>query len=110
MPTTTDVGGEKKLYCSFCGKSQHEVKKIVAGPTVFICDECSKLVAEIFAEDGLAPNEPIFTLRAQDLLAPAIIRAWCELAVLASVPPDKIREAREIALQMEQWPKRKVPD
>ncbi|HAT34501.1 MAG TPA: hypothetical protein DCS82_02185, partial [Rhodospirillaceae bacterium] len=35
-------GGDSKntLYCSFCGKSQHEVKKLIAGPTVFICDEC----------------------------------------------------------------------
>ena len=31
------------LYCSFCGKSQHEVKKLIAGPTVFICDECVEL-------------------------------------------------------------------
>ena len=31
---------EKNLYCSFCGKSQHEVKKLVSGPSVFICDEC----------------------------------------------------------------------
>ena len=35
-------GGDSKstLYCSFCGKSQHEVRKLIAGPTVFICDEC----------------------------------------------------------------------
>ena len=37
------VGGEKLLYCSFCGKSQHEVRKLIAGPTVFICDECVEL-------------------------------------------------------------------
>jgi len=38
-------GGEAKntLYCSFCGKSQHEVRKLIAGPTVFICDECVEL-------------------------------------------------------------------
>jgi ribosome-binding protein aMBF1 (putative translation factor) len=98
------------LYCSFCGKSDKEVKKMVAGPMVFICDECVKLVAEIVDEDGLNPNEPIFTLRGQDILAPAMIRLWCEMAVLTGVPADKIREAREIALLMEQWPKRKVPD
>ncbi|MCB1833537.1 MAG: hypothetical protein KDH19_08875, partial [Geminicoccaceae bacterium] len=35
------VGDSKNtLYCSFCGKSQHEVRKLIAGPTVFICDEC----------------------------------------------------------------------
>ena len=34
------ASGEKLLYCSFCGKSQHEVRKLIAGPSVFICDEC----------------------------------------------------------------------
>ena len=37
----------KTLYCSFCGKSQHEVKKLIAGPTVFICVECIELCADI---------------------------------------------------------------
>ena len=41
------VGGEKLLYCSFCGKSQHEVKKLIAGPSVFICDECVELCMDI---------------------------------------------------------------
>ena len=35
--------GKNPLYCSFCGKSQHEVRKLIAGPTVFICDECVEL-------------------------------------------------------------------
>jgi len=39
------------LYCSFCGKSQHEVKKLIAGPTVFICDECVKLCMDIIHEE-----------------------------------------------------------
>ena len=38
---------EKLLYCSFCGKSQHEVKKLIAGPSVFICDECISLCNDI---------------------------------------------------------------
>ncbi len=37
------------LYCSFCGKSQHEVRKLIAGPTVFICDECVELCNDIIA-------------------------------------------------------------
>ena len=47
------VGGESKntLYCSFCGKSQHEVRKLIAGPTVFICDECVELCMDIIKED-----------------------------------------------------------
>ena len=42
-------GGDSKstLYCSFCGKSQHEVRKLIAGPTVFICDECVELCNDI---------------------------------------------------------------
>ena len=35
------------LFCSFCGKSQHEVRKLIAGPTVFICDECVELCMDI---------------------------------------------------------------
>ncbi len=45
--TTTD----KTLYCSFCGKSQHEVKKLIAGPSVFICDECIDLCTDIIQEE-----------------------------------------------------------
>ena len=40
------------LYCSFCGKSQHEVKKLIAGPTVFIFDECVELCMDIIKEEG----------------------------------------------------------
>ncbi|MEO4041062.1 ATP-dependent Clp protease ATP-binding subunit ClpX [Hoeflea sp. CAU 1731] len=47
-------GGESKntLYCSFCGKSQHEVRKLIAGPTVFICDECVELCMDIIREEN----------------------------------------------------------
>src|SRR5271165_1644444 len=47
-------GSESKntLYCSFCGKSQHEVRKLIAGPTVFICDECVELCMEIIREEN----------------------------------------------------------
>jgi ATP-dependent Clp protease ATP-binding subunit ClpX len=40
------------LYCSFCGKSQHEVRKLIAGPTVFICDECVELCMDIIREEN----------------------------------------------------------
>ena len=43
--------GDKTLYCSFCGKSQHEVKKLIAGPSVFVCDECVDLCNEIIRDD-----------------------------------------------------------
>jgi len=47
-------GGDNKntLYCSFCGKSQHEVRKLIAGPTVFICDECVELCMDIIREEN----------------------------------------------------------
>ena len=49
----TKSGGDSKntLYCSFCGKSQHEVRKLIAGPTVFICDECVELCMDIIREE-----------------------------------------------------------
>ena len=47
----SDKETENTLYCSFCGKSQHEVKKLIAGPTVFICDECVELCVEIIREE-----------------------------------------------------------
>jgi len=48
---------EKTLYCSFCGKSQHEVKKLIAGPSVFVCDECIELCNEIIRDELPATTE-----------------------------------------------------
>src|SRR5499427_1488210 len=47
------AGGDSKtsLFCSFCGKSQYEVRKLIAGPTVFICDECIELCKDVIHED-----------------------------------------------------------
>ncbi|WP_075322975.1 ATP-dependent Clp protease ATP-binding subunit ClpX [Acidithiobacillus albertensis] len=53
--------GEKTLYCSFCGKSQHEVRKLIAGPSVFICDECIELCNDIVKDeilDDLRGDQP----------------------------------------------------
>ena len=44
----------RPLRCSFCGKIQHEVRKLIAGPTVFICDECVGLCVDIIAGEGVA--------------------------------------------------------
>ena len=44
-------GDKATLFCSFCGKSQHEVRKLIAGPTVFICDECVELCMDIIREE-----------------------------------------------------------
>ena len=61
---TKETKGKKgnTLYCSFCGKNQHDVKKLIAGPAVYICDECVTLCNDIIAEDvstlptAAAPN------------------------------------------------------
>ena len=49
----TEDDNKSTLFCSFCGKSQHEVKKLIAGPTVFICDECIDLCNEIVRDEVL---------------------------------------------------------
>ena len=51
MADNKGASSEKTLYCSFCGKSQHEVKKLIAGPSVFICDECIDLCNDIVREE-----------------------------------------------------------
>jgi ATP-dependent Clp protease ATP-binding subunit ClpX len=48
------------LRCSFCGKSQDEVKKLIAGPTVYICDECIELCNDIILEEGAAEKSKAF--------------------------------------------------
>ncbi|MDX5363354.1 MAG: AAA family ATPase, partial [Pseudazoarcus pumilus] len=49
--TDKKTGNDKLLYCSFCGKSQHEVRKLIAGPSVFICDECIELCNDIIRDE-----------------------------------------------------------
>src|SRR5438094_460667 len=58
------------LYCSFCGKSQHEVRKLIAGPTVFICDECVELCLDIICEE----NKSSLTKSGHDIPTPKAIR------------------------------------
>ncbi|GHF28755.1 ATP-dependent Clp protease ATP-binding subunit ClpX [Kordiimonas sediminis] len=54
MTDLSNNDSKNTLYCSFCGKSQHEVRKLIAGPTVFICDECVELCNDIIKEEGKA--------------------------------------------------------
>ncbi len=51
MANSNNSDSKNTLYCSFCGKSQHEVRKLIAGPTVFICDECVELCMDIIREE-----------------------------------------------------------
>ena len=73
---------EKVLYCSFCGKSQHEVKKLIAGPSVFICDECIELCNDIIRDE--VPAEAATGGRASksDLPVPSEIRTTLDQYVI----------------------------
>ena len=67
MSNNNGSDSKNTLYCSFCGKSQHEVRKLIAGPTVFICDECVELCMDIIREEtksaGLKSSEGVPTPR-----------------------------------------------
>src|SRR4029079_15184665 len=54
MSKVSGTDSKNPLYCSFCGKSQHEVRKLIAGPTVFICDECVELCMDIIREENMS--------------------------------------------------------
>jgi len=78
---------EKTLYCSFCGKSQHEVKKLIAGPSVFICDECIDLCNEII-RDELPAGAEVRDTRS-DLPTPAEIKATLDGYVIGQEPAKR---------------------
>ncbi len=80
-------GPEKLLYCSFCGKSQHEVKKLIAGPSVFICDECIDLCNDIIRDDGGTPDTAKST---GDLPAPGDILKVLDQYVIGQDRAKKI--------------------
>ncbi len=74
MADKKGASSEKVLYCSFCGKSQHEVKKLIAGPSVFICDECIELCNDIIRDE--VPTEGADAKSAKsDLPMPSEIKA-----------------------------------
>ncbi|MBV8033536.1 ATP-dependent Clp protease ATP-binding subunit ClpX [Roseateles sp.] len=72
---------EKVLYCSFCGKSQHEVKKLIAGPSVFICDECIELCNDIVRDEIPAPA-PAARAGKSDLPVPSEIKSSLDQYVI----------------------------
>ncbi|MEI8264151.1 MAG: ATP-dependent Clp protease ATP-binding subunit ClpX [Betaproteobacteria bacterium] len=74
MAEKKGASGEKVLYCSFCGKSQHEVKKLIAGPSVFICDECIELCNDIIRDEA-PPESPTGKAGRSDLPIPSEIKA-----------------------------------
>src|SRR5438105_5206953 len=82
------TGGEKLLYCSFCGKSQHQVRKLIAGPSVFICDECIELCNDIIREE--IQGESTGKLTRSDLPAPQEICDILDQYVIDQVQAKKI--------------------
>ncbi len=76
----TKADGEKLLYCSFCGKSQHEVRKLIAGPSVFVCDECVDLCNTIIREE--APAVADSTHSEGGLPTPEVIRQTLDQYVI----------------------------
>src|SRR5271169_1933792 len=70
MSKVSGSDSKNTLYCSFCGKSQHEVRKLIAGPTVFICDECVELCLDIIGEE----NKSLLTKSSDNIPTPKKIR------------------------------------
>ena len=81
MADKKGTSSEKVLYCSFCGKSQHEVKKLIAGPSVFICDECIELCNDIVRDEIPAPA-PAARAGKSDLPVPSEIKASLDQYVI----------------------------
>ena len=81
MAEKKGASGEKVLYCSFCGKSQHEVKKLIAGPSVFICDECVELCNDIIRDEAPADGPAGKTGRS-DLPIPSEIKGSLDQYVI----------------------------
>ncbi len=81
MPEKKGSSSEKVLYCSFCGKSQHEVKKLIAGPSVFICDECIELCNDIIRDEVPAEGAESKTAKS-DLPVPGDIKASLDQYVI----------------------------
>ena len=81
MADKKGTAGEKTLYCSFCGKSQHEVKKLIAGPSVFICDECIELCNDIIRDESPA-DVPGAKATRNELPVPAEIKGTLDQYVI----------------------------
>jgi len=81
MPEKKGSSSEKVLYCSFCGKSQHEVKKLIAGPSVFICDECIDLCNDII-RDEVPAEAPESRSSRSDLPTPSEIKSSLDQYVI----------------------------
>ncbi|MDP2419171.1 MAG: ATP-dependent Clp protease ATP-binding subunit ClpX [Hydrogenophaga sp.] len=87
------ASSEKSLYCSFCGKSQHEVKKLIAGPSVFICDECIDLCNDIIRDE--LPNLEAVKAPGNDVPTPAELKSNLDNYVIGQ---DSAKRALAVAV------------
>ncbi len=88
MSEEGDDDKEKLLYCSFCGKSQHEVRKLIAGPSVFVCDECVDLCNDIISEEMQESAKPDDV--SEKLPAPTEIKAILDQYVIGQQRAKKV--------------------
>ena len=93
MADKKNAGSEKNLYCSFCGKSQHEVKKLIAGPSVFICDECIDLCNDIVRDE--LPNTELGKTDAEALPTPLDLKTNLDNYVIGQ---DRAKRSLAVAV------------
>ena len=86
MTKAAGTDAKSTLYCSFCGKSQHEVRKLIAGPTVFICDECVELCMDIIREE----HKISFSKAKDGVPSPKEIREVLDDYVIGQKPAKKV--------------------
>jgi len=87
--TTSSDGSNKTLICSFCGKTHDEVVRMIAGPSVFICDECVNLCNEVIAEGGDKNKQASSAKQAEDLPSPEHIKSILDQYVIGQTQAKK---------------------